>query len=224
MSHNINNHLTHMSNRPIIPVIGLLDTNGGNMKTSGKTQYALLGALSIHPMSGYEIKKMLAESTNYFWSESNGQIYPTLAKLAKNKLVTIEKQMIGAKIKKIYTITKAGQLKLREWLMQDFEYYPPREELLLKLFYGQNVPPKISINHIQKHLQKCQELLNIFKNIEKKLALLVTEGKRPVYYLLTVKAGVSSVKTEIEWCKESIELINEYATKPIKQNLNILEE
>lgn len=194
------------------------------MKNSSKTQYALLGALSIEPMSGYEIKKMLAESTNYFWSESNGQIYPTLAKLAKNKLVTIEKQMVGAKIKKIYTITKTGQLKLREWLMQDFEYYPPREELLLKLFYGQNVSPKVSINHIQKHLLKCQDLLKIFKNIEKKLTLLVTQGKRPVYFLLTVKAGVSSVKTEIEWCKESIELINEYATKSIKQNYQINEE
>jgi len=31
---------------------------------------SILGALSIQPMSGYEIKKMMAESTNYFWTET----------------------------------------------------------------------------------------------------------------------------------------------------------
>ena len=194
------------------------------MKTNSKTQYALLGALSIQSMSGYEIKKMLAESTNYFWSESNGQIYPTLAKLAKSKLVTIEKQMVGAKVKKIYTITKLGQTTLREWLVQDFEYYPQRDELLLKLFYGQNVPAKVSIQHIQKHLEKCLNLLKIFKTIEKRLTLLVKSGSRPVYFLLTLKAGISGAKAEIAWCKESIALIHSYGEKSLKKNQRIFEE
>lgn len=192
------------------------------MKNSSKTQYALLGALSLHPMSGYEIKKMLKESTNYFWSESNGQIYPTLAKLAKSKLVSIEEQMVGAKIKKNYTITKAGHVKLQEWLKQDFEYYPLRDELLLKLFYGQNVSPSVSIRQIQKHLKKCQELLKVYEKIEKEVTILVKQGKRPVYFLITVKAGVGAAKNEIVWCKESIALIQSYA-KNLKQNLKIIE-
>lgn len=183
-----------------------------------KTKYALLGALSIEPMSGYEIKKMMAQSTNYFWSESNGQIYPELAKLAKNKFVTVEEKMVGAKIKKIYTITKIGREKLKEWLMQDFEYYPPRDELLLKLFYGQNVAPKFSIQQIQKHLKKCQGLQKIYQGVEKELSMLVKQGRRPVYFLLTVKAGTGAVKTEIAWCKESIELIKKYGTKSVASN------
>jgi len=186
------------------------------MKNNSKTQFAILGALSIQPMSGYEIKKMMAESTNYFWSESNGQIYPTLAKLAKEKLVTIEKQMLGAKIKKIYTLTKTGKTKLQEWLRQDFEYYPPRDELLLKLFYGQNVESKFSIHQIQKHLQKCQGLLKIFSSIEKTLTTMVKQNKRPVYFLVTVKAGVRSVQAEIAWCKEAIDLIKKYPSSPTK--------
>ena len=46
-----------------------------------KTQYAILGALSIQTMSGYDIKKWLLEVTGSFWAESPGQIYPTLSKL-----------------------------------------------------------------------------------------------------------------------------------------------
>lgn len=175
-----------------------------------KTQFAVLGALSLNSMSGYEITKMMAESTNYFWTESNGQLYPTLAKLTKAKMVTVKKQMIGAKLKKIYTITKLGKKKLQQWLLEDPEYYPARNELLLKLFYGQNVSPKISIEHIKKHIQKRETVLSLYTDIEKRLNLLVKQKKSPIYFLLTVKAGIKIAQAELEWCKESIALINQY--------------
>lgn len=177
---------------------------------SNKTQYAILGALSIQPMSGYEMKKMMADSTNYFWTESNGQLYPTLAKLAKAKLVTIENQMTGAKSRKIYSLTSSGKKKLRQWLTEDVEYYPRRNELLLKLFYGQSVAPKISINHIQKYYAKCEAALKIYLSIEEKLEEMIKQKKQPVYFLLTVKAGVKHAQTELEWCHEAIQLINTY--------------
>lgn len=177
---------------------------------SNKTQYAILGALSIQPMSGYEIKKMMSNSTNYFWTESNGQLYPTLAKLAKAKLVTIEKQMIGAKLRKIYSLTQIGKKKLQEWLIEDVEHYPRRNELLLKLFYGQNVAPKISISHIQKYQEKCDAALKIYLDIEAKLNEMVIKKEQPVYFLLTVKAGVKHAQSELEWCQEAIQLITKH--------------
>jgi DNA-binding PadR family transcriptional regulator len=180
------------------------------MTKGSKTQYAILGALSIQPMSGYEIKKMMEETTNHFWTESNGQLYPTLNKLEKNKLVTVDKQMVGAKLRKIYTISIMGKNFLKKWLLDDPEYYPARNEFMLKLFYGQNVPPNISINHIKKHGEKCQKALKIYIEIEKQLEEMVKQKKRPVYFLLTVKAGINIVRAEIDWCKESIELITKY--------------
>lgn len=174
---------------------------------SNKTQYAILGALSIHPMSGYEMKKMMAGSTNYFWTESNGQLYPTLAKLAEAKLVVVEKQMAGAKPRKIYSLTQTGKKKLQQWLTEDVEYYPQRNELLLKLFYGQNITPKISINHLEKHREKCEAALTIYHDIEKKLEETVKKKKHAVYFLVTVKAGVKHAQAELEWCHEAMHLI-----------------
>lgn len=181
------------------------------MNKGKTTQYAVLGALSIQPMSGYEIKKMMAGSTNYFWTESNGQLYPTLAALTKAKLVTVKNEASGAKTKKTYTLTKAGEKKLQEWLMKDPQYYPNRNELLLKLFYGANVSPLISIKHINNHIKKCETALAIYTDIEKQLEQLVKQRKRSVYYLLTVKAGISTVNAELEWSQEAIKLINKYA-------------
>jgi len=175
-----------------------------------KTQYAILGALSLEPMSGYEMKKRMAMNTDHFWSESNGQLYPTLAKLAEKKFITVKEEVVGGKWRKIYTITKNGKQKLSQWLLEDVEYYPARDALLLKLFYGQNVSPSVSIRHIEKHAEKCKKALSIYKDIESRLEQMVKAGKRPVYPLLTVKAGVNTVCTELAWCKESIQLIKKY--------------
>lgn len=181
------------------------------MNKSNTTQYSILGALSIEPMSGYEIKKLMAESTNYFWAESNGQLYPTLAKLAKSKLVTVKEQVIGKKTSKIYTLTKAGEKKLKEWLVKEANPFPRRDVLLLKLFYGSNVPPEVSIKHINNHVKKCKSALDIYTDIANKLEEFVKQKKYPVYYLLTVKAGIQRVQAELEWSKEAIKLIYKYS-------------
>ncbi len=39
----------------------------------------MLGALSIEPMSGYDIKNLLGRTVGHFWNEGYGQIYPTLS-------------------------------------------------------------------------------------------------------------------------------------------------
>ena len=51
------------------------------MKKS-KTRFAVLGILSYGPMSGYDIKKFYEQNVAGFWSESYGQIYPILKRLA----------------------------------------------------------------------------------------------------------------------------------------------
>lgn len=40
------------------------------MAKEHKSRYAVLGMLSLGPMSGYDIKKVIEESINNFWQES----------------------------------------------------------------------------------------------------------------------------------------------------------
>jgi len=48
-----------------------------------KSKYAIMGMLSMGPVSGYDIKKRFEESLSYFWNESYGQIYPILKKITQ---------------------------------------------------------------------------------------------------------------------------------------------
>ncbi len=58
------------------------------MPKVNKTKFAILGMLSIAPMSGYDMKKRFDSSVAHFWNENYGHIYPVLGRLEKEGLVT----------------------------------------------------------------------------------------------------------------------------------------
>src|SRR2546429_5742806 len=55
-------------------------------RRANTSRYAILGVLSRRPMSGYDVKKLIERSIAHFWSESYGQIYPILNRLAAEGL------------------------------------------------------------------------------------------------------------------------------------------
>jgi DNA-binding PadR family transcriptional regulator len=52
---------------------------------AGRTRCAILGVLAFEDSTGYEIRKLLSETTAHFWKESYGQIYPALEVLLSGK-------------------------------------------------------------------------------------------------------------------------------------------
>ena len=58
------------------------------MPRENKTKYAVLGLLAYAPLSGYDIRRIYAQSLGNFWSESYGHIYPILKRLKAEGLAT----------------------------------------------------------------------------------------------------------------------------------------
>src|SRR5437762_1001655 len=110
------------------------------MKERASTDYAVLGMLTLKPMSGYEVRATIAESIAYFWTESYGQIYPTLKRLAAAKLVTRKSETASGRLRHTYSITPAGREALAAWLAQPPHPRTPRNELLFKLFFARHIP------------------------------------------------------------------------------------
>jgi len=76
-------------------------------------QILILAILNFGEATGYEIKKMSTEGAySYFVDISYGSIYPTLARLEKDGLVTVRaEQKSGKPDRKIYSITEQGRLE-----------------------------------------------------------------------------------------------------------------
>jgi len=85
-------------------------------------RHAILGFLSWKPFTGYELKKIFADSLSFHWSGNNNQIYGSLVELHKSGAVSIEVlQQEKLPAKKVYTITDSGREELRAWLLSEPE-------------------------------------------------------------------------------------------------------
>lgn len=71
----------------------------------GMMEPAILGALSIKPMHGYEVIAFLEEKTHGIWRPSAGSVYPTLQLLEEKDLVACTE----SDGKKVYKLTQAGE-------------------------------------------------------------------------------------------------------------------
>jgi DNA-binding PadR family transcriptional regulator len=111
--------------------------------TLTNTSYALLGLLTTHEMSGYEIKAFADHTVRHFWAVSYGQIYPELRQLEQLGLVESYDAAVGGRRRTIYRPTKSGTEALEAWLAEPVEASMElRDELLLRLFFSDQGDPE----------------------------------------------------------------------------------
>lgn len=175
-------------------------------KTSSK--YAILGVLSIRPMSGYDIRKWILDSIGNFWSESYGQIYPMLDKLVQEKSVLqIDQEEKGKTDRKVYKLTAKGRRELKRWLQSEVAIKQNRNELLLKLFFGEEVPVETNIAHLEKFRVYHTELLRKYQTIEEEIADENAQDSNAIYWLLTISYGKHVSNALLNWSEESIKAL-----------------
>lgn len=170
-----------------------------------QTTWAVLGMLSIQPMSGYDLHKAIEGSIAHFWSESFGQIYPTLKKLVAAGMVAPVKIAKGGRTRQPYRLTRAGREHLKEWLADPPRPQPARHELLLKLFFSKAVPPSVFLQHLREFRQAQQHDLEEYLEIEKQFA--EHEGSADEgfpFRLATLRFGIFHVRAALEWADETI--------------------
>src|SRR5260221_14733511 len=97
------------------------------------TPYAVLGMLSLAPMSGYDIRKEAESSIGYFWSESFGQLYPALRELRAQGWIRLRAgRRGGSRERHVYEITEPGREALAARRAEPRRDPPCRTLLLLK--------------------------------------------------------------------------------------------
>ena len=170
-----------------------------------KTSLAILGILSRGPQSGYDVKKVFSAITSHFWRAGYGQIYPQLKKLSAKGLVKGKAVKPAKRLgKHIYSLTAQGEKSLREWLRTPVESQPWRIEILLRLFFGRQMPAAENIRQVEIYrLHKQEELIKL-QEIERHLREDHAHDPDQPYYLLTVDYGQKVVRACLDWCEQTI--------------------
>jgi PadR family transcriptional regulator AphA len=174
------------------------------MARINKSQYAILSCLTIHPMSAYEIKSFMEGSTHFFWTEREGQLYPTLKKLVEKGWVSYKEEAAAKNgTKKIYSSTESGIQAFNQWFCDKTSRSTNRNELLLKLFFAREQPIDQVIRMLKEALSDYEEEIALYHQIEQHLK----ERKQHVdttFYKFTLDYGISVTEAEISWINETL--------------------
>jgi DNA-binding PadR family transcriptional regulator len=181
---------------------------------NNRTAYVILGMLSIEPnKSGYDIRKAVESSVGHFWNESYGQIYPALKRLvAEGLIVPSRSTTVPRQRRQEYSLTEAGHACLREWLALPFQNDPPRNEFLLKLFFGREAAPGVAIAHVRELQDRNRRMLATLLEFETMARSTPSQNPHMPYWMLTLNLGIALTRTALEWGESALAQLSSMET------------
>ena len=165
-------------------------------------KYALLGFLSWRSFTGYELKKMLADSVVFYWSGNNNQIYTALVQLHKEELVTNEVQHQNRyPSRKIYTITQKGREQLYNWLTTLPEPPQLRKSFLIQLAWADNLPSNELDQLLSQYEYEIEMLVLMLQEQEKRRTVIrPTRSPREEFIWKSIADNyLNSYTAELKW-------------------------
>jgi DNA-binding PadR family transcriptional regulator len=174
----------------------------------------LLGLLAIEPMSGYDLGVSIRASVGHIWNESYGQIYPNLKKLAAEGFVTARaERQKGKPDRRIYSVTKRGQERLAKWLAIPPQPEIARNELLLKLFFGAQVPTEILIGFVERMVEREGAVLKELLRLEHEEIAQSQQYPGAPYWKMAAHFGQMELKAHLRWAEETLEELHKISRK-----------
>ena len=169
--------------------------------------YAILGLLAREPLSGYDLMRRMKERVGFFWQARHSQIYPELARLEKGGMVAhrvVEQK--DRPDKKVYEITDAGSVALKEWVTEPMEPRATRDEMVLKAYSLWLGDPAAALALFREQEQRHKEQLLRYEGIEawmerewKEELDLIDSPKSASYAAL--RRGIIYERGYAEWCR-----------------------
>ena len=167
-------------------------------------EHALLGLIAEMPGStGYDLLKAFDLSMSHYWHAWQGQIYPTLERMAEVGLISKrEVAQRNRPNKRLYTITPAGERFLVGWLESPFEAlalkYPP----MLRCRFLGNLGVDGAIEILKEERLQWENILRVYRGIEREHF----SGKKgysnvnAMFSWFTLKRGIDWMEENIRWC------------------------
>lgn len=170
------------------------------------TPYVLLGALAAQgPMTGYDLRQWVSTAIGHFWSESFGQIYPELKRLAEDGLVSPSDGVEG---RKPHRITPSGRAALGAWLERQPQPETARSELLLKLYFGRYLGTQTARDLLTGARDRAAERCAALEQATAELRRGDTRGEELLFSLLVADRGLAAARAERDWATRALKAVD----------------
>lgn len=164
-------------------------------------RHSLLALLAREPAHGYGLKSTFERTTGGAWPLNVGQVYTTLARLARDGLVT--PVGTGDATRQSWKITPAGRAALKLWYRSPVVDDPPsRDELALKVLLAV-AADAVDVREIL-HGQRAATLEQL-QRLTRQKAKADPEQELP--WVLLLDAMILKAEAEVRWldlCEERL--------------------
>ncbi|MGH9103266.1 MAG: PadR family transcriptional regulator [Acidimicrobiales bacterium] len=158
-------------------------------------RFGLLTLLTTSPMHGYQLRQEFEASTGSTWPLNIGQVYTTLARLARDGLIASSDD--GDESQRTYRITGSGREAVAEWFATPVHPgAPPRNELAIKLALAVT-RPDVDVRAVIQSQRRAtvvalQEYTRARENAGDELS-----------WLLVVDSLIFAAEAEVRWLDHS---------------------
>jgi len=168
--------------------------------------YAVLGLLQQQPRSGYDLRKIFANTPMRTFTDSPGAIYPALQRLEKRGLVRSHVQETsGLRRRRLFRPTVAGTVVLKNWqrrLITRDDVVNHVDELMLRFsFMDETVGARRAAQFLNALAAELASYIPTLRQFLKAQA-----QHMPLSGRLALESGIRSYETLLRWSRNSIKI------------------
>jgi DNA-binding PadR family transcriptional regulator len=176
--------------------------------------HAILGFLSERPRTGYDLKtRCFGAGAMALWEADQAQIYRTLERLHREKLVTYSRRRsAGRPDRRIFEITHAGRDALAAWLASPLPSSPIRDPFALQLWFGASIDDSSLLDLLVTRREQHQARLDRLRTTALALAEDQTLTERSQVLRQTAYDGaILRERATVDWLGECVEAVRQGA-------------
>jgi len=163
--------------------------------------FALMGLLHERPQSGYDLRKVFAQTAMGSFSDSPGAIYPALRRLEKRGLVrgTVAESASSRK-RRVFQVTANGLAELKAWLNRPVTRTDVMRgigELMLRFaFMELALGAKRSAQFLKEYEEQLAAYLPELREFHNRQARSMRRSAR-----LAFESGIEEYETRLRWAR-----------------------
>ena len=175
----------------------------------------ILGLLLDGDKSSYDLKKSMESSTSFFYNSSQGSIQPALKKLIQNGHIHGRDENRGARNKKVYSITEAGEKEFLSWVGEPIALDKPRDPALVKMFFFNYAEDSRKLKLVEAYLREIKTVGETLQMIQQMNREKIGKNKDFLHNqkvksrLDTMEFGIDYYAFLNEWYEKYLDKIKE---------------
>lgn len=173
------------------------------MRSISLLGYAILGLLYQETRSGYDLRKIFANTPMGTFSDSPGAIYPALQRLEKQGLVRGQLQPSSGRRRRVFRPTASGRRSFKAWqtkaISQD-EVIHHVEELMLRFgFMDETAGPAQAARFLKGLTRELRLYLPSLRQF-----LRANARQMPLSGRLALESGVRDYEGLLRWSQSAL--------------------